>query len=222
MKLNTIVLLILSILLLCGTGCTDTGKYAVSAKAGTLGFGPELTTAATSNLNARVGFNRLDLDFDDREIDDIEYDFGLDFKSFSALADWYVFDGSFRISSGVVVMNHDLDLDARPTTTEQIGDTSYEPEEIGTLSGNVGVNDVAPYVGIGWGNPLTASGRWGFICDFGVAFTNSPDVKLSSNGTLASNPEFQENLEKERKEIEDDWDSFKIYPVFALSFYYRF
>lgn len=222
MKINAIVLLILSILLLCGTGCTDTGRFAVSGKGSTLGLGGELTTAATSNINARIGFNTLDLDFDDIEIDDIEYDFGLDFHSFSALVDWYVFDGSFRISGGVLSMDHEIDLDGRPTRREAIGDTVYRPNEIGTLSGSVEVDDVAPYVGIGWGNPLTHSKRWGFTCDFGVAFTDSPDVALSSNGTLASNPGFRANLEKERKEIEDDLDSYKIYGVIALSFFYRF
>ena len=55
-----------------------------------------------------------------------------------------------------------------------------------------------------------------------VLLSNSPDIKLSSNGTLASNPEVRANLEKERKEIEDDMDSYKIYPVIALSFFYRF
>ena len=221
-KLNVILLLIFSVLLFCGTGCTDTGRFAVSAKGSTLGLGPELTTAVRSDINARVGFNRLDLDFDDIEIDDIEYDYGLDFKSFSALVDWYVFDSSFRISGGVISMDHELDMDARPTTAEQIGDTTYQPGEIGTLSGNVEVDDVAPYVGIGWGNPLTRSRRWGFTCDFGVAFTDSPDVTLSANGTMSSNPAFRADMEKERKEIEDDLDSYKFYPVIALSLFYRF
>jgi len=222
MKLNVILLLILSILLSGGAGCTDSGRFAASGKASTLGLGGEFTTAVASNINARVGFNKLDLDFDDKEIDDIEYDLGLDFRSFSALLDWYVFNDSFRISGGIISMDHEFDLDGRPTANEQIGDTSYTPAEIGTLSGSVEVDDVAPYVGIGWGNPLTHNERWGFTCDFGVAFTNSPDVALSANGSLASNPAFQADMAKERDEMEDDLDSFKFYPVIAVSFFYRF
>ena len=222
MKLNVILLLILSILLSCGAGCTDSGRFAGSGKASTLGYGGEFTTALTSNVNARVGLNALDLDFDDKEVDDIEYDLEIELRSFSALVDWYVFNDSFRISGGIISMNHELDLDARPTTNEQIGDTSYTPAQIGTLSGSVEVEDVAPYVGIGWGNPLTHDKRWGFTCDFGVAFINSPDVSLSANGSLASDPAFQADMAKERDEIEDDWDSFKYYPVIAVSFFYRF
>ena len=82
-KLNAILLLILLVLLSCGAGCTDSGRFAVSGKTSTLGLGGEFTTEVTSNINARIGINALDLDFE-RELDDIEYDIGLDFSSFSA------------------------------------------------------------------------------------------------------------------------------------------
>jgi len=221
MKLNAILLLILSVLLFCGAGCTDSGKYAVSAKAGTLGLGGEFTTGVASNINARVGINTLDFDIDEEEIEDIEYDIGLDFTSFSALADWHVFNGSFRISGGVISLDHEFNLDASPTTDQEIGDAIYTPGEIGTLSGCVEIDDVAPYVGIGWGNPLTHSKRWGFTCDFGVVFTSSPDVKLTATGALA-NQALAADLAKEIKDIEDDLDKLKFYPVIAISFFYRF
>jgi hypothetical protein len=216
-RLNVICLLILSILLSCGAGCTDTGSFAASGKAGTLGLGGELTTAITPNINARFGGNTLDLDIGKEEIDDIEYDIGLDFSSFSALADWHVFNDSFRISGGVLVLDHKFNLDARPTTDQKIGDKTYTSEEIGTISGCVEINDAAPYFGIGWGNPLTNSERWGFTCDLGVAFTNSPDVTLTSSGSVP-----REEMEKERKKMEDDLDEYKFYPVIAISFFYRF
>ena len=221
-KLNAVLLLILSVLLSFGAGCTDSGRFAVSGKASTLGLGGEFTTGVTSNINARVGFNTLDYDLDDQEMDDIEYDLGLDFTSFTALADWYVFDGSFRISGGVLSMDHQFNLDGRPATDQEIGDGTFTPEEIGTLSGSIEIDQVAPYVGIGWGNPLTHNKRWGFTIDFGVAFISSPDVSLSADGMLASDPAFQENLEQERVNIEDDMDSFKYYPVIALNLFYRF
>ncbi|HCO96704.1 MAG TPA: hypothetical protein DIU00_22660 [Phycisphaerales bacterium] len=215
----------MSVLLSCGAGCQDSGKYAVSGKASTLGLGGEFTTAVRSDINARVGLNMLDFDIDEEEIEDIEYDIELDFSSFSALADWYVFNGSFRISGGVISMDHEVDLRARGASgeTEEIGDIEYDWDDIGTLSGCVEIDDVAPYVGIGWGNPLTSSRRWGFTCDLGVAFTSSPDVKLSAN---ALNPAIADalsaDLEKERKDIEDDLDKFELYPVIAVSFFYRF
>jgi len=220
-KSNAILLLIVSVVLSCGAGCADSGGLAISGKAGTLGLGGELTTAITSNVNARVGLNTLDFDYDD-EFDNVEYDVGLGFSSFSALVDWYLFDSSFRISGGLISMDHTLDLDATPSESVDIGDGTYTPAQIGTLSGDVDIDGVAPYIGIGWGDPMDPDKRWGFYCDFGVAFTDSPDVSLAANGTLASDPTFQANLAKERREIEDDLEPFKFYPVLSLGIYFRF
>jgi len=217
LKLNAILLLILSILLFCGAGCTDTGRYAVSGKASTLGLGGEFTTALTSNINARVGLNALNVDFDDVEIENVDFDLGVDLSSYSALVDWYAFNNSFRISGGIISMDNEVDLEARPTENIEIGDVEYTPAQVGTLYGSIEIDEIAPYVGIGWGNPLTHNRRWGFTCDFGVAFTSSPDVTLAATGSVPA-----EELEKERKDIEDFFDKFNLYPVIALSFFYRF
>jgi hypothetical protein len=223
MKINPLLLFTLSVLLSCGTGCQDTGRFAVSGKSGTLGIGGDFTTGITDNVNARVGLNMLDLDTDDVEIEDIEYDLGIDLQSFSALVDWHIFDDSFRISGGLISMNNKITLDVRPTKSEEIGGITYTPTQIGTLSGSVEIDNLAPYVGIGWGNPLTHNQRWGFTCDFGVAFTGSPDVALTSiGGSLSSDSTFLANLEKERRDIEDDLDSLKFYPVISLGLFFRF
>ena len=218
MKLNAILLLILAILLSCGAGCTDTGRYALSAKGSTLGLGGEFTTGVIPKVNARVGINTLNFDYDG-DLEDVEYELGLDFFSITGLVDWYVFDGSFRLSAGILSMDHEITLDAIPTADEDIGDTTYTPKDIGTLSGCIEIDQVAPYVGIGWGNPLTSSRRWGFTCDFGVAFISSPDVSLSATGPAAG---LAKDLAKEKADIEDELDPFKYYPVIALSFFYRF
>jgi hypothetical protein len=220
-KSDAVLLLIVPVLLLCGVGCADSGGLAIMGKAGTLGLGGELATRITSDINARVGLNTLDYDFD-KKYDDIEYDAELDFSSFSALVDWYIFGDSFRVTGGLLSLNHALDLDATPKTNQTIGDNVYTPSEIGTLSGRAKMKGVAPYIGIGWGNPLDRSHKWGLYCDLGVAFADAPDVSLSSNGTLASDSTFQADLAKERNDIEDDVKPFRFYPVLSLGLYFRF
>lgn len=216
-----VVVLVLLALALGGAGCADSGGLAIAGKAGTLGLGGELTAGITSDINARFGLNKLDFDFDD-EFDDVEYDVDMDFSSVSALVDWYVFGGSFHLTGGLLSMDHEFDLDGTPTASVEIGGTVYTPAQAGTLSGRAEIDGVAPYVGIGWGNPISSGRRWGLYCDLGVAFTDSPDVSLSANGTLASDPTFQANLARERKEIEDDLEPFQFYPVISLGLYYRF
>ena len=55
--------------------------------------------------------------------------------------------------------------------------------------------------------------------DLGVAFTDSPDVSLSATGMAAGLPE---DIEIERRKIEDDLDFIRIYPVFSLGLFIRF
>jgi len=221
-KRSVTLLLVMSALLSGGAGCADLGGLAIAGKASTLGLGGELAAGITDNVNARVGMNMLGFDVEE-EIDDVEYDIGLDFSSFSALVDWHVFDGSFRITGGVVSMNHELDLEGTGPAAEtvEIGDGTYTWATVGTLSGSVEVDDLAPYVGIGWGDLLSAKKNWGFYCDFGVVFTGSPDVKLTNIGGTGA-PGLPADLAKERDDIKDELEAFEFYPVISLGLFFQF
>ena len=57
-KKGVVILLnILLIFLAAGLGYSDTGKFAVAAKASSLGLGTELTVGITQVINGRIGFN---------------------------------------------------------------------------------------------------------------------------------------------------------------------
>lgn len=220
-KRNAIVWLVLSILLFCQAGCTDTGQWAIGAKGGTLGIGGELTKKVATDINTRAGFNMLDFSFDD-DVAGIEYDFDMDLRSFSVLLDWHIFDGPFRITGGVLSMDNEFDLDTLVNQNVTIGDNTYTPAQVGRLSGRVDIEGLAPYIGIGWGNPVGRGRRWGFYSDFGVAFANSPDVTLRATGTMAGDPTFQGDLAKEERDIQDDMDALEFYPVLSAGLYFRF
>lgn len=220
-KLDRILLLILTFFPAVGAGCADSGGLAVAGKVGTLGLGGELTTAVTSDINTRVGYNRMDFDFDG-DLADIDYDFELDFHSFSALVDWFVFDGPIRVTGGIISMDHKLHLEASGASgeLEGIGDGTYDWADIGILSGTAEVDGVAPYFGIGFGkNILDKDQRWGFYGDAGIAFTSSPGVTLASTGSV---PGLADDLAKESKNIEDDLEFFRYYPVFSVGLFIRF
>ena len=220
-RFKTVVWLVLVMVLCYGAGCADTGQWAISAKGGTLGLGGELTHRIATDINTRVGFNMLDYSFDD-DVAGIDYDFGLHLRSFSALVDWHIFDGPFRITGGILSMNNELDLDTVFNQSVTIGDTTYTATEVGTLSGKMDLDGVAPYIGIGWGNPVGRGRRWGFYSDFGIAFGNSPDVVLHATGTRAGDPTFQADLAEEARDIEDDLDFLEFYPVMTAGLYFRF
>ena len=56
-------------------------------------------------------------------------------------------------------------------------------------------------------------------------FTESPSVTLTSTGGTLSDAEqeiFLQELEKERQNLEDDVEDFKVYPVLQAGLTYRF
>ena len=79
-------------------------------------------------------------------------------------------------------------------------------------------------MGIGWGNAVAAGSRWRVAVDAGAFYQGKPKVSLTAEplipGLLPSR--FSQDLEAERREIEDDLDSYRFYPVLSLGVSYRF
>ena len=100
--------------------------------------------------------------------------------------------------------------------------TAATDTRVGILSGRSDINGAAPYIGIGWGNLIGRSKKWGFHSDFGVAFADSPDVVLRANGTLAADPRFQADLAREAKDITEDLEDFEVYPVISVGLCFLF
>ncbi len=200
---------------------SDSGRLAIAGRSGTLGLGGDVMVNVLSDVNVRLGVGYFNLDFDG-EVEDVEYDVDLDLLTFPLLVDWYPFENKFHVSAGVILNQTEAGLAGRYDGTLEIGDETYTAEEIGVLSGDLSFRDVAPYVGIGWGNAFGKARRWGFMTDLGVAFIGSPRVALSATGTLAGDPEFRANLAKEEDDLQDEADKFKIYPVLSANLYFRF
>lgn len=217
--------LLFGLLLICLTvapGFADTGDIALGVKASTLGAGAEGTVGLLQGLNLRGGVNALSFDFD-AETSDVDYDVDADLLSFPIVLDWHPFKGSgFRITGGILINQNEGDAEATTEATYTIGDTVYTAAQLGSLSGKVDFNEVAPYVGIGWGNAVGKDKRWSFSCDFGVVFQGEANIDLAASGPIASDPTFQAELAKEKKALEDELDDYKYYPVISLGVTYKF
>lgn len=223
MKKSIIIFLagILCFLVFGGSGYADSGRFAVAGKLSTLGVGVEITTYMTSNINLRFGVNAFSYDYSGKE-SDVKYDFDLDLLSGSVLLDWHPFHGGFRLSGGGMINQNELNMEAKPTISYTIGTKTYTFSEVGTLTGKMDFDKIAPYAGIGWGNAVGKGKRWGLTLDLGVIFQGSPDIDLVANGLLASDPSFQADLAKEKQDLEDDLDEFEYYPVIAFGITYKF
>jgi hypothetical protein len=220
-KAKTILVAAATVLLACGSARAAFEEWAIGAKIGTLGVGGDLTTSLIPQVNLRAGVQWFAYSFDGK-FSDVDYDVDLNLLNPLLLLDWYPFNGSFRISGGVLYNASNIQLQGRPAEEVEIGDQTYRPEEVGMLEGDVEFEPVVPYVGIGWGNALGSSGQWGIATDFGVAFIGSPNLDLSATGPIASDPTFQAELAKEEHNVQDDLSDFNIYLVLSISLFYRF
>ena len=200
------------------------GDVALGLKAGTLGLGLELTVEAADQVNVRFGGNYFKINTE-VDVEDNDYDLDLKLQSFTALADWYVTDGSFRITGGVVLNNNGLKGTALASDTYDLEDNTYTSAEVGVLNADAGFKSVAPYLGIGWGNPLRDDSDWSFMVDLGVIFAGKPSLDITSTGgTLSNDPTLLADIAQTELEFNDsdELKYLKYYPVLSVGLNYRF
>lgn len=206
-------------LLLAGlTVLTDAradGDLWLGIKAGTLGLGVEGTWRPIPWFDLRAGLNAFEYDDDGSEAG-IDYDATLDLRTYYATANFRMPATPFRFTAGLFDNGNELRLVSRETGPVDIGGVTFSPSEVGTLSGLASFDDVAPYAGIGL--DFSLFDKVGLNLDLGVLLQGDPDIGLSSTGTLANDPVFQEALERERMELEGEVDRYKAYPVASLTF----
>ena len=201
------------------TGYAQSNSLGV--KVSTLGLGLEAEKSFSDSIGGRLGVNYFTYDYSGTE-DDIEYDFELNLKSLSALLDWHPFQGSFRISGGAVLNGNTIDANAKSAETFDIGNSTYTGAQVGTLTGKIDFENIAPYLGLGCDTSFGKDKSFGFLFELGVIYQGSPKVDLSADGPIASNATFQNELATEEKDLQSDLDVFKIYPVVAIGLSYRF
>jgi hypothetical protein len=204
----------------------DTG---VSVGLGTAGLGLHLSAAVSDKLNARFGVNALNYSFNDTS-SSVNYDFKLKLQTFDALLDWFPMEGKFRITGGVAYNGSKIDGTAKPNGngTYTFNGQTYNNSDIGSVNGNIKFRTAAPYLGVGWGNPVAKDKGWGFSSDVGVLFQGSPNATLTATcgATASSAPggcaTLQSNVAAQQASLNDTMSSYKYYPIVRIAVTYKF
>jgi hypothetical protein len=199
---------VLTATLLLGSNAIADDNLWFGAKVGTLGIGLEASWRPLPWLDLRAGANQYDYD-DTGSQAGINYDATLGLETFYTTANFRFPLSPFRMTVGAFSNGNEVQLVSQDMPSYEIGGIPYTPAEVGTLR-------FAPYVGAGF--DFNVFGRVGLALDFGVLWQGEPIVTLTSDGTLATDPQFADALEAERQELESEVEDFKAYPVVSIGY----
>ena len=202
-------------------GMESRSGRSVTGKIGTLGFGAELSFTVSDRLSARVGLNDGKYNHS-VNLDGLNYAFDWQLQTVTAFADWYPFGGSFRASGGILYNNNTNSYIVNPTNGQyNINGTYYSSStDIASYKGTMRFNKVAPYIGIGWGNPAQTNKGWGLASDIGVFYQGKPASDLVVTCVAVCLPQLQTDASAENSKLENE-SSFKWWPVINVGIFYH-
>lgn len=227
---------ILGALVLCGmisSPAMADVNFATAVRVGSFGYGADFDIGLTKTVNVRLGYNAFSLS---RTVDetDATYDGTFKIGAASAIFDWHVFDGGFRLSAGAIQKGPKIDVVGVPTasSTIEIGGNPYSTQtQIGKVNGTIKLgNSTAPYIGIGWGNTVDKEDRVTFLFDIGAIKTGSAKATitatcsntLDSTQCAALQAQLAPDINKEITDLEDKAKNYEWYPVISLGLAVRF
>jgi hypothetical protein len=184
---------------------------------GTLGIGADLGLDLNDFVAVRVAGNYLAFEHS-RSLSGVDYSVDVDFRSVGGTVDFYPFalspvGGGMRFSAGARWNGNQADFAASSTGAVTIGNTSYAGTRV---EGDVEFGSVAGYAGLGYVFKPAPFAR--VALDAGILFQGAPKVTLRTNNAAVS----AADLRAEERQIEDELDFLRYYPVVTLSVFLHF
>lgn len=205
---------------ICFVQPATAGDMAVGVKVGTLGVGAELTTNVVPMfINARVLLSGLNYD---QTINDtsVTYDAKLKLFSLGAMADVYPFAGKFRLTGGLFYNGNKLTMVGVPAAASYtFNGTTYVAGAGSSVTATVDFNKVAPYVGIGFGDPVSSGSPIGINVDLGVLYQGQAKTSLTTVGIPGV---AAADIAAEKQKLDDALNNMKFYPVASIGVTFRF
>jgi len=193
---------------------------SLAGRISTLGLGAELNFGLSDSFAARIGINDGTFNHN-TDVRSLNYSFDWQLQSISAIADWYPSQGSFRASGGILYNNNSNKYVVNPANGNYIiNGTPYSSTLIASYSGTMAFNKIAPYIGIGWGNPAEKNKGWGFVTDIGYIYQGNPksDVVVTCTTTCPTN--LQSDATAENNYLQEN-SGYSWWPVVSIGISYQ-
>ena len=188
---------------------------------GTEGIGIQGTTAVIpKTLNLNVGFDYMHLSRS-FNTSNVNYNAGVNLQGEPITVSWFPFQGNFNLTAGVFINQNGFNVTGTPTGgTYTFNGHTYTASQVGSLTGKTHFNGAAPYVGIGWGDPMDG-GRLTFTANVGAIYEGAPNVSLNATGA-ASNPQLASDVQAEQNSLNNKVSGYQWWPVMGVGLMYRF
>jgi len=223
----------------------------VGVKGGTTGVGIDLSMTLTDTINVRLSSTSYDfgsssenfnINSDNgQSVASINSDLSVDFGAVGLLFDWYVFDGTFHVTGGMVKNNSALKLKGALSGTDvTFGGTKYNVASQfsdPSLTGDIKLGDsFEPYFGIGWGRKASADSGLSLSVELGVMLL-SPTVDLgapilnasglanlstATNGAKTTQADFESDVKQAEADVKSELANLEMWPVLSIGLNYAF
>ncbi|MCX8517845.1 MAG: hypothetical protein ORN29_07270 [Rhodoferax sp.] len=146
---------------------------------------------------------------------------------FGAFADWFPFEGNFRLVGGLTFNDIKGNISGASTGTFTIN--QYQLELLNeNFSAGIKFPETSPYVGFGFGHQQSENKGLGFFADVGLmvgSFTVSANTSLVGKRVIAGQQiQFlqQSDVDAELKKINNTLGYISVLPSLSLGLLYRF
>jgi hypothetical protein len=213
-------------------------RWSVNVKASTLGAGVDLSAGLGRHFALRGSVYALEFSFP-FSIDGVTYDSQFYLRSGGLSLDWFPIHRGIRISPGVLYVKNNLSAvsSVPPGKYFELGSQGFVNSVDDPLNGAASVvfpRSMAPMLTIGFQSLLPGKGegrRLSFPAEIGVAYTGAAKINVSLNGTactyegcftFAENAEAQDSLKAEIRKLNNQLESYPVYPIVSVGIAYHF
>lgn len=202
--------------------------FGISAKAGDMGAGIDLTYGINEYFKLRGGYSQMDFSRNFTS-NGSQFNGSLKLGGWDLLVDAHPFANGFRITAGGYIPTTQLGLTGVTTGagTYTINGNTYSASQINSVNGNAKYSGVKPYLGLGYdGFNSATTGGFYFTSDVGVIFSGTPKVTLSANCSAGTAPstcaQLNTDIAAQQQSINSTLSKYNVLPVLQLGAGYRF
>lgn len=154
---------------------------------------------------------------------DIDFRGQVKVSTAAVLLDYHLWDGYFRITTGLDLGRHRAGLSAVTRgSTLTVNGVNYTIPAGEGLSASLDYPKAMPYIGIGWGmGDLKKAPGWKFGLDLGVNIGRARG-SLSATPGLMADPAFASDLAAQEQKFNKSANKLVVYPLVKLSAGYAF